>query len=62
MQQPAWWKTDDAMALHFLLQLTEGEHLNMPVGWMTPRVVFIRLLFHAAMGGRQGRALNRADT
>lgn len=32
MQHPAWWQRDDAIASHFLLHQTEGEHLNMPVG------------------------------
>lgn len=32
MQHPAWWQTDDAIASHFLLHQTEGEHLNMSVG------------------------------
>lgn len=31
-QQPACWKMDDAIAVHFLLHQTGGEHLNMPVG------------------------------
>lgn len=63
MQHPAWWEMDDAIASHFLLHQTEGEHLNTPVGVrrITQSLVHSFML-RVAMGGRQGRTLNRANT
>lgn len=59
MQHAARMETNDAIVSHFLLNQTEAQLLNIPVG--VRRVAqslvrsFIHLDFFEVMGGRKGR-------